>query len=244
VIRVALFDIDGTLLLTAGAGRRAFIEALRETAGYDAEDQPFDFAGRTDLEIFSTLLARAGIPRPDAAIRHRFWKTYLAILDRELATMDGGGLCPGVLELLDVLHGDPEFRVGLVTGNIEEAAHKKLARFGIDSPFAFGAYGSDNEDRDRLVSIARARAEAIEGRPITAGACVVIGDTLHDIRCARAGGARVLAVATGFYESAALAAAKPDLLLDDLSRTGEVHAALRELSDPPPQDPATPHRGG
>lgn len=243
MIRLALFDIDGTLLLTAGAGRRAFVEALRETTGYDAEDEPFDFAGRTDLEILTTLLARAGMPRPDAEVRDRFWRQYLVILDRELATMDGGGLCPGVHELLAALHADPEFRVGLVTGNIEEGAHRKLSHFGIDSQFSFGAYGSDHEDRDRLVPVARARAETIEGRPITPESCVVIGDTPHDVRCARAGGARVLAVATGFYEPAALSAAIPDLLIDDLSGTGEVHAALRRLTDPPPRGPATLHRG-
>lgn len=242
MIRVALFDIDGTLLLTAGAGRRAFVEALRGTVGYDAEDEPFDFAGRTDLEILSTLLARAGITTPGAAVRDRFWKNYLSVLDRELATMDGGGLCPGIPDLLEALRRDPEFRIGLVTGNIKEAAHKKLARFGIDSSFAFGAYGSDNEDRDRLVPLARARAEAIEGRPIPAGACVIIGDTPHDIRCARAGGARVLAVATGFYDSATLAAAEPDLLLSELSETEVVVAALRDLSDPPRRAPAIPRR--
>jgi phosphoglycolate phosphatase len=244
VIRAALFDIDGTLLLTSGAGRRAFIAALRATAGYDAEDQPFDFAGRTDLEILRNLLGRAGIPEPDPVTRGRFWNSYLTILDSELASMEGGSLCLGVRELLDALRADPEFRVGLVTGNIEEGAQRKLSRFGIESHFSFGAFGSDNEDRDALVPLARKRAEIIEGRPVPSEACVVIGDTPHDIRCARAGGARVLAVATGFYESAVLAAGQPDALVDDLSRTNEIVSILRRLSDPLPRDPAIRHRDG
>jgi phosphoglycolate phosphatase len=233
VIRVALFDIDGTLLLTAGAGRRAFIRALRQTVGYDAEDQPFDFAGKTDLEILENLLARTGIPGPDPAVRRQFWDSYLAILDEELASMDGGSLCPGIGELLDALQADGEYRVGLVTGNIEEAAHRKLAHFGIDSFFGFGAFGSDDPDRNRLVPLARARIESIEGRAIPQEACIVVGDTPLDIRCARAGGARVLAVATGFYEAGALAAERPDALLEDLRETGEVIRILRRLSDPP-----------
>ncbi len=106
--------------------------------------------------------------------------------------MEGGSLCPGVRDLLDALRDDPEFRVGLVTGNIEEGAQRKLSRFGIESHFSFGAFGSDDEDRDALVPLARKRVEIIEGRPVPPEACVVIGDTPHDIRCARAGGARVL----------------------------------------------------
>jgi phosphoglycolate phosphatase-like HAD superfamily hydrolase len=181
VIRLAL-DIDGTLL-TSEQG--AACAGPSGTTGFDADDQPFDFAGKTDLEILRTLLDRAGIPEPDAELRGRFWRSYLSILDRELTRMDGGSLCLGVADLLERLREDPEFRIGLVTGNIEEAAHRKLSCFGIDSYFEFGAYGSDDADRNRLVPLARARAEALEGCEIRLEACI---DRRHAARypvCAR-----------------------------------------------------------
>lgn len=231
MIRIVLFDIDGTLVRTGGAGRRAFISTLEDVLARPVDHEGIAFAGRTDLAIFRSLLERNGVPHPDPEMRARVFDRYLFHLDRELAAGDVFRLCPGVRELLAGLSRDPEFLVGLLTGNIETGARRKLAQVGIDGAFSFGAFGSDDEERDRLVPIARARAARIAGPAAEEAAIVVVGDTPLDIRCARAGGARVLAVATGICDREDLASHAPDILLDDLSRTDEVLTLLRRLSD-------------
>ena len=146
-------------------------------------------------------------------------------------------------EILDALVEQPEFRIGLLTGNIEAGARQKLAQVGLEGVFQFGAFGDDDEDRDRLLGIARSRAEAREGCRIDPAQIVVVGDTPLDIGCARSGGAAVLALATGLCDAATLATHQPDRLLDDLRDTAEVLGVLKDLSDPVrPRPGATPRR--
>jgi phosphoglycolate phosphatase-like HAD superfamily hydrolase len=232
LIRIALFDVDGTLCDTGGAGRRAFLWAVEQTLETKIDGARVSFAGRTDLAILYDILTLAGVPNVDAPLVETVISRYLERLDFELATGPAGRVYPGIREILERLEEDPEFAVGLLTGNVEAAAQRKLAQFGIAGAFDFGAYGSDDADRDRLVPIARRRAVERLGPELVDAPIVVIGDTPHDIRCARAGAAAAVAVATGFCDVETLARNAPDALLPDLSPTAEVHATLRRLTDP------------
>lgn len=232
MIRLALFDVDGTLLDSGGAGRRALLGAAREILGRSLGEGVgrVEFAGRTDPAILRSMLACAGIAEAPEDLGRRIFERYLVLLREDIARPGVGGLHRGVQTLLTRLVEDPEFRIGIVTGNIEEGARIKLSRYGILSFFRFGGYGSDAEDRDHLVGIARGRASALEGRDLSSAPAVVIGDTPHDIRCARAGNARALAVSSGFAPPASLEAERPDALLEDLADSGRVLRLLRELT--------------
>lgn len=235
--RIVVFDIDGTLVRTGGAGRRAFVLAVEEVLGHPIDDSDFSFAGRTDVSICRGLLARGGVEEIDSGLLDRVFARYLVHLEHELTTTESFRLCAGVADLLEALSRIPEFRIGLLTGNIEIAARRKLGHMGIDRYFPFGAFGSDEEDRDLLVPVVRERAGRLYGEEAARAPVVVVGDTPLDIRCARAGGARVLAVASGTFDRAGLQPHAPDVLMDDLSRTREVIAALQDLSEPPPRLP-------
>jgi len=216
-----LFDVDGTLADTLGAGKAALAAAMSEVYGETGPVDGFDFHGRTDPEIVRGLLHAAG--RSDADIDPGFgdlWPRYLARLNAELAALNGRAVAlAGVLELLDLLQDDDRFACGLVTGNLAEGARLKLAAVGCAGRFTFGAYGSDAEERDALPAFALARAERKYGRSFDPRRSVVIGDTPADIRCARAAGMRVLAVATGRHSEHELAGHHPDAVFSDLSET-------------------------
>lgn len=228
--RLILFDIDGTLLTTNGAAKRAFHRALIELYGTAGPIAGHDFSGKTDPQIARELLRAAGFD--DDAIDDRadaLWRRYAQHLERELAAPDAGRteLMPGVLPLLDALEARPDFAVvGLLTGNVEAGARLKLAAGGLAGRFRFGAYGSDHERRDRLPAVAVRRARAAVGRRFAGREIVVIGDTPHDVTCGRSLDVRALAVATGRYRADALAAAGADRVLEDLSDTDAVIAAL------------------
>jgi phosphoglycolate phosphatase-like HAD superfamily hydrolase len=222
---VWLFDIDGTLLLTEGAARDAFARAVGERFPGPEPLGDVAFAGRTEPLILGDILARHGA-QFDREEEARFWNSVFGYMAEELRP-DRGRLMPGVTELLDGLEREPAWASALLTGNMTQMARIKLRRFGLSRRFAFGAFGEEAEDRDALARIAVARAGERFG--VTPARCIVVGDTVHDIACARSAGAHVVAVATGGTRAEALAAHAPDLLLADLGDAAGLIAWARSL---------------
>lgn len=223
--RLILFDIDGTILTTSGAARRAFHRALVTvygTAGPIA-DHPFD--GKTDPQIARELLRRAGLT--DAAIDRgldALWRHYLRGLAAELGRPGHETtLLPGITAVLDALDALADRHlVGLLTGNVEPGARLKLASVGLDGRFRCGAYGSDHERRDALPAIAVERARALTRHEYRGTDVVIIGDTPSDVTCGSALGVRAIGVATGRHDAAELSAAGADAVLPDLADTARV----------------------
>ncbi len=224
---VWLFDIDGTLLLTEGAGRDAMVLALRDQFGIDDDLTGIAFAGRTDALIVGDIAARHGLVFENGAWESYWHRVYGHM--RALMTPPRGGLLPGVEPLLDGLAAEPAWVRALLTGNMPEMARIKLGAFGIDRHFAFGAFGDDGPDRNEVARVAVGRAR--EHARVEPSRCVVVGDTEHDIACARAAGAHVVAVATGGRTRGELAAWRPDLLLDDLADPEPLLAWARRLEE-------------
>ena len=222
-----LFDIDGTLVTARGAGRAAVGQALTEVYGTTGPIDSFDFRGRTDPHIVFSLMRAAGVP--DDSIRAGLDACFAAYV-RELAAIIGDGgrvqVMPGMPEVLRQLSGREDALVGLLTGNIEAGARVKLHPTGLWPLFRVGAFGSDDADRRRLPAIACARAETLTGRSFPYDCVTIIGDTPLDVDCARACGARAVAVATGFHSGDELAACEPDLLFGDFADVGRVLEAL------------------
>jgi phosphoglycolate phosphatase-like HAD superfamily hydrolase len=226
-VSLLLFDIDGTLLLSGGAGVRAMTMAFEQVFGVAEAFATSDVAGRTDTFLLARALQDAGVP--DTPDHHaRFRAAYVAILRDEIRKPARGrsGLMPGVAPLLDTLAAQASIHLALLTGNFEDAAYTKLAHFGIDRFFSWGAFGEESHDRNELARVAKRRALARAGAASTLEPIVVIGDTPHDIACARAINARVVAVATGSYSREQLAAAGADVTLHDLSDTARVLGLL------------------
>lgn len=215
-VHLILFDIDGTLLLSGGAGSRALNVSIRRLYGLDNAMDGIQPDGKTDPEIVREILARQG--RWDGA-QHPFPETlfpeYTAALEKELVNSVSFRVLPGARDLLTQLCDDSRFLVGLATGNIEVGARLKLKRGGLDSYFLFGGFGSDSEDRTRLIQIAiqRGLEKAAAAVPESV---FVIGDTPRDILHGRAAGARTIAVSTGSYSLQELSPFKPDLALASL----------------------------
>ena len=222
-MRLLLFDIDGTLVLTGGAGSRAMTRAFAETHGLEDALQKVDLAGRTDRIIMRDALTHAGRDHEDVDL-DEFRVAYCSALREEIQKPGTGrrGLLPGVRPLLDALAARDDVRLALLTGNFRASAEIKLAAFGVWDYFSWGAFADDAIERDDLIRIAHARHETEHGWLIEPDAVVVIGDTPHDIRCARAGGAKAVAVATGNYDLEALRGHQPDALFADLSDTAAV----------------------
>jgi phosphoglycolate phosphatase len=229
-VRLILFDLDGTLIDTLGAGKAALKSAMLRAYGETGPVDSFDFHGRTDPSIVRGLLRSVGWSDPD--IEAGFgsaWELYYEALERELVGRQGRvRTYPGVIALLGALAGDDRFACGLVTGNMVEGARRKLDAAGLAGHFGFGAYGSDSERREDLPPIARARAEQLHGRSFDLSAAVVVGDTPEDVRCGHRNGTRVLAVATGRHTSEQLRECGADAVLETLDDT---HRVMRVLAD-------------
>ncbi len=217
-MRLLLFDIDGTLLRTDGAGRPAVEAALSDLVGRSVSAEGVSFSGKTDPQILREVLTRADA---DAAwLDGRFAEAverFQSEMGQRLREARVTAL-PGVLDLLARLADDARFQLGLLTGNLRPMAYQKVGAIGLgEADFPFGAFGSDAEDRNALPAVAAERAEAFAGRPFAPDEVVVVGDTPLDVACARHHGCRAVAVATGRYDRAALAEHAPNALLDDLS---------------------------
>jgi phosphoglycolate phosphatase-like HAD superfamily hydrolase len=226
--KLILFDIDGTILLTAGAGRRAIVAALGEEVGDTAAFGRVRFDGKTDPQIVTELLEAAGHPGPHASDRvSAICRRYVELLANELERYSGRTtVMPGVHPLLDRLEAEGVV-LGLLTGNVAQGAALKLRSAGLDpSRFRVGAYGSDSAHRPDLPPIAARRAEAYFGRVPAGPEVVIIGDTPADIACGECIDARAVAVATGGYSVADLAACGPHAVFEDLSETDRVIDAI------------------
>lgn len=223
--RLLLFDIDGTLLNTNGAARRAFERALVEVYGETGPIATHRFDGKTDPQIARELLSLAGLsdPRIDEGL-DRMYAAYLKGLATELRQPGHRTLVyPGVLELLAALElRSHEVCVALLTGNIDRGAQLKLSSARIDHYFQFGAFGSDCERRDGLPAIAVKRALDRTGRQFQGRDVVVIGDTPNDVTCGRSLGVFTVAVATGRHGCDELLAAGADIALQNLADTDSV----------------------
>ena len=222
---VWLFDIDGTLLLTQGAGREALVRALAKHYAIEDDLTGIPFAGRTDLLITNDIAARHGIVFEDGQ-RARFFAAVAEEM-RGLMRPPRGALLPGVAELLGAVSAEPAWVSALLTGNESEMARIKLEAYGIAHRFAWGTFGEEGPDRDAIARLAVARAAERHG--VTPDRCVVVGDTEHDVTCARSAGAMAVAVATGSHTRDRLAAREPDLLLDDLRDAATLMAWARGL---------------
>ena len=225
--KLVLFDIDGTLVLTGRAGIRAMNRACEQVIGHRGALDGIAVAGRTDWIILHDALHAIGRDL-DEDLFGRLRDAYVGLL-REEITMPGEGVkaaMPGVRALLDALHARPDVFLALLTGNFERSAEIKLEHFGLWHYFRCGAFGDDAADRNVLVPFAVERARGC-GLEVTDPASVfVVGDTPHDVACARAAGAVALAVATGSFSVGDLRRSGADLVFQDLSDTAAVLAAI------------------
>src|SRR4051812_42820763 len=217
-----LFDIDGTLVLTGGAGGRAMSRAFEEVFAIKNAFDGVPMAGRTDSWILTDAAAAHGIDA-DAAAVERFRDAYVRHLAIEInhPGVARKGLMPGVRELLDALAARDDVSLALLPGNYEEGARLKLEYFDLWKYFPCGAFGDEAPHRNVLVPKALARVADCEGLHFTVTDAVVIGDTPLDVGCAQHAGARSLAVATGSHSVEELREAGADAVLQDLSDTDE-----------------------
>ncbi len=227
-----LFDIDGTLLRTNGAGRESTRRALLEVYGTDGNMVDFHFGGRTDWQIVLDILAGSGL---DEAEIVALLPNYQTAITGHLQDVIAGfpvEACPSAVDVVQALRVRPDVGLGLVTGNVGAAAPVKLQAAGFDPAwFPVGAFGHEAQMRAALPPLAMQRAAAHYGAPFVPERVIVIGDTPADVECARASGALAVAVDTGFEDRADLEAALPDILLDDLSGFLDAFDALI-ASDP------------
>ena len=222
--KLLLFDIDGTLITSGGAGDHALRLAIKDRFGIDEDFHGIEIAGRTDSGIARQFFAKhslPGTPTDTAAL----FESYLGHLAMTISKKVGR-LLPGILELLDALKARPDIVLGLLTGNLARGAELKLTHYGVWHYFEFGAYADDHHDRNQLGHFARNRALEKHGIEFPPERIYILGDTPHDIACARAIGAKAVAIATGQYPHARLAEHSPDFLFDDLSDVPAVVAAL------------------
>lgn len=215
-MRVFLFDIDGTLISTGGAGRAALEAALATAFALPAEFPEISLGGRTDRAIARDVMTHFGL-EDSAENWNRYRQAYLAHLPACLARLRGRVL-PGMAEAAAEIARRGDALIGLLTGNVVAGAQCKLGYFGLWDHFPFGGFGDRHVDRADVAREALAAAERHGGRPLDLDQVWVVGDTPLDVACARAVGARAVAVATGGVDREALAAAAPDLLLDDFSQ--------------------------
>ncbi len=208
-VRAVLFDIDGTLLVTGGAGGAAWRRAFAQLHGIDVDIAEHTDAGMTDPEIaaivFREVIGREGAPEE----RSKAIGCYLKHLPDTVAESEGYRVMPGIEALLDRLI-DGGLLLGLVTGNIEAAAHIKLARAHLNRFFSFGGYGSDSPDRTEVTKAALRRGALVSGGALSDGVCIAVGDTPRDVKAGHGAGVKVVGVATGSYTVEELKQARAD----------------------------------
>lgn len=234
--KLILWDIDGTLIRTGGAGVRAMTRAFSETCGIADALHRVEVAGRTDRLIMTDALALSGRPLDDALLEE-FRSLYCTYLREELLAMaqyehtDGGvkGTLPGVRTILDELEQRDDIDLALLTGNFRVSAEIKLAHYDLWRYFPWGAFADDALERPDLLPVALTRYHAHTARSIDPAHVIIVGDTPHDVTCAKSGGAKVVAVATGTFSAQALAGYEPDVVFEDLSDREAFMSAISTL---------------
>jgi phosphoglycolate phosphatase len=213
-------------VLTGGAGLRAMTRAFEHAFGVADGFTGVAMAGRTDASILGDALAACGMPSTATAVAS-FRDAYLRYLSEEIDKPGPGkGVMPGIGALLERLALEPGKHLALLTGNYEAGARAKLEYFDLWRYFRCGAFGDEAPDRNGLFAQAVAAVEACDGRRFAPRDVVIIGDTPLDVACARYGGGRSIAVATGSHSAAALSASGADVVFEDLSNTDDVLAAI------------------
>ena len=222
--RLFLFDIDGTLITSGGAGETALTSAMKTRFGVDEDLQGVILAGATDALIARALLEKHGLDVSPEYVT-ALLDSYLHFLGKCMPDHHGRVL-PGMVPVLEALKARPDAVLALLTGNLVRGAEIKLRHYGVWDYFEFGAFADDHHDRNELGRFASARAEEKHGESFPPERIFVIGDTPKDIECGRAIGAKTVAVATGGFTRAQLEAHSPDFLFDDFSDTTAVLNAL------------------
>ena len=221
MVRLVLFDIDGTLIRTGGTGIKAFARTFATIFGVHEGVEKIRFAGRTDFSLVREMFTLSNIDHSEENFR-RFFDNYVHWLDHLMKDCDGD-VCPGVMEFIRELEQLPQPPlIGLLTGNVKLGAEIKLRRFQLWEIFKTGAFADDHEDRNQIAVVAHERGSHVLNQKLPGKQVLVIGDTSHDIRCARAIGAKVIAVATGGDSLETLRQHQPDWAVKDLT---EVRAA-------------------
>jgi phosphoglycolate phosphatase-like HAD superfamily hydrolase len=223
-MKYILFDIDGTIMDSGGAGMRAMDTAFMELFSVRDAFQTISMAGKTDMQILREGFELHSIDNSNGVIPE-FYRLYVRYL-REYMKSSMGHLKPGIKEALVKLQAQKEFVLGLLTGNIEEGAMIKLDFFGLCEYFNTGAFGDDDEDRDKLLPIAVDKLYKRNFLRVSFSDCIVIGDTPRDVSCSKPYGAFSVAVATGPYSAGALSEAGADIVFKDLSDTEAFMAAI------------------
>lgn len=218
-MKILLFDIDGTLILTGGAGMRAMNRAFAELFHVENALDGLTLSGMTDKIIFRDACKNANIEFTEDT--HTIFKqVYIEYLKNEIKKpAPGKRILPGVNDLLETLKSVPDVQLGLLTGNYSPCAKIKLQHFGLDRYFVFGAYGDDDEDRNKLLPHALKRYTERFDNNGKITSTWIIGDTPKDVKCARPHNAKAIAVATGGYSEEELAKAEPDAMFTDLTNT-------------------------
>ena len=227
-MRLVLFDIDGTLLLSGGAGTRSLHRAFQIRYGIEPDSTSIRFDGKTDPLIIQELISIYDLddePGPE------LYDIYLSILPDEIRRSPNFQVLAGARELVIQLSADPNFLIGLATGNVETGARMKVERAGLSSYFPFGGYGSDSGDRTELIRAAIRRGSELTA-PLVPDEVFVIGDTPRDIRHGRAAGAITIAVATGNYGLDELSLHDPDLAVAGLHPMGPILEFMASDSRP------------
>jgi phosphoglycolate phosphatase len=217
-MKICLFDIDGTLIRSGGAGKQAFLRTLQEAFGVEVVDPGVPFAGRTDRGIVRDLFAHFKIPITSQSW-DLFTEVYFRILPECLASCRGSVL-PGVETLLEIIVANSEIEMGLLTGNTAKGASMKLQYYGLEHYFGFGGFGDQHVERDRVAEQALIATRERWGKAIAPEQIFVIGDTPADIQCGRTIGAQTVAVCTGKYSATDFTAEAPNLVLEDFSMAG------------------------
>lgn len=223
-----LWDIDGTLVDTAGHGRRAFQDALADVLGRPGDLGEISMSGRTDHSIALELLERNGVEDGERHLPAMFAALNRALESRREAITAEGRVMPGVFEVLEALDARGDVVQSLLTGNIEPNAHVKLGALGLAEKLdmEIGGYGSDSGIRPELVDIARDKARRMRDVDVPARATVLIGDTPLDVQAAHANGAQAVAVATGLFSAEELRETGADAVFEDVSDVAAVVRAV------------------